>query len=73
MSDLAGKRVLVLDLDLKKHLHLIPGENTVEIVAENHRGRKFYRNWLVGLQQRTQHEVDGGDDSRKGDVEVAPR
>lgn len=47
---------VVLDLDLKPHLQLKPGRNTVEIVAENHRGRRFYENWIVKLRERSHSE-----------------
>ncbi len=48
--------VVVLDLEMKPHLKLEAGANTVEIVAENHRGRRFYRNWIVRLHERSHHE-----------------
>lgn len=47
---------VVLDLELKPHLRLVPGQNTVEIVAENHRGRRFYQNWVVRVRERSHHE-----------------
>jgi hypothetical protein len=60
---------IVLDLEMKPHLKLNPGTNTVEIVAENHRGRRFYQNWIVRLHVRSNHEwftfelVDGPGES----------
>ncbi len=69
---------VVLDLEMKPALKLVPGVNTVEIVAENHRGRRFYRNWIVRLHERSHHEwftferVEGPGESNPAppDVEV---
>lgn len=67
---------LVLDLEMKPHLKLDPGTNTVEIVAENHRGRRFYRNWILRLHERTHHEwftyerVDGPGQSNPSPPEI---
>ncbi len=40
-----------MDLQTKPHLEtpfkLGPETNDIEIVAENHRGRRFYKNWIV--------------------------
>jgi hypothetical protein len=69
---------VTLDLEMKAHLKLDPGTNTVEIVAENFRGRRFYQNWIVRLNERSHHEwftferLDGPGESNPAppDVEV---
>lgn len=69
---------VMVNLELKPHLKLNAGANTVEIVAENPRGRRFYQNWIVRLRERSYHEwfaferIDGPGESNPSppDVEV---
>lgn len=69
---------VVLDLEMKPHLKLDAGANTVEIVAENRRGRRFYQNWIVRLRERSHNEwftyelIEGPEESNPAppDIEV---
>lgn len=67
---------VVMDLEMKPHLKLNAGANTVEIVAENHRGRRFYQNWIVRLHERSDHEwfvferIDGPGESSPASPEI---
>ncbi len=79
ISELRGTsrgKFVVLNLEMKPHLGLVPGINTVEIVAENHRGRRFYQNWIVRLRDRSRHEwftfehIDGPGESNPAPPEI---
>jgi len=57
-----GKAV-VMDLRMRKDIHLVSGDNTLEITATNQRGRRFYRNWILRTRTQARNEFFAYDSS----------
>ena len=56
VSAAADGKVARMDLKLRAGMTLVPGTNTVEVLATNKRGRKFYRNFILKTREASRNE-----------------
>src|SRR5690348_4250076 len=56
VSAAADGKVARMDFKLRAGMTLVPGTNTVEVLATNKRGRKFYRNFILKTREASRNE-----------------
>lgn len=56
LSNSAEGKVGRINLRLRAGMSLVPGTNSIEVIAVNRRGRKFYRNFVLKTKEHSRNE-----------------